>query len=187
MLPRSACRTNLFSSSLWDLVTLTRSHSVDYVNTNMAPFDVCSSSALIFVIDKTTNESIPIVTLIAGRAPENFDMSFVEVETTSNYTYGSDTGPTTINVHSRVVHMEARRSRFTRALTMCLFLVNCALTTCSIYITVLVIFRRVEKNDGTLFLPVTIILTIPTLRSLYPSSLPFGIFLGKTRTLVLRP
>jgi len=150
----------------------------------MAPFDVCSSSALIFVIDKATNESIPIVTLIAGRAPENFDMSFTEApETTSNHTYDSDTGPTTISVGSRVVHMEARRSRFTRALTMCLFLVNWALTTCSIYITVLVVFKRVEKHEGTLFLPVTIILTIPTLRELYPSSLPFGIFLGKSRTL----
>jgi len=149
----------------------------------MAPFDVCSSSALIFAIDKATNKSIPIVTLIAGRAPENFDMSFFEEETTRNYTYDSDTGPTTINVHSKVVRMEARRSRFTRALTMCLFLVNWALTTCSIYLTVLVVFRRVEKNEGTLFLPVTIILTIPTLRDLYPSSLPFGIFLGKSRTL----
>ena len=156
---------------------------MDSVDTNMAPFDVCSSSALIFVIEKATNEPVPIIALIAGRAPENFDMSFVEVETISNYTYDSETGPTTINVSSRIVHMEARRSRFTRALTMCLFLVNWALTTCSIYITVLVVFRRVEKHDGTLFLPVTIILTIPTLRDLYPSSLPFGIFLGKTRAL----
>ena len=183
MLPRLACRNNPLSSSLWDLVTLSRGHAVDYVNTFMAPFDVCSSSALIFAIDKATNESIPIITLIAGRAPENFDMSFTEAETTSNFTYDSATGPTTISVGSRVVHMEARRSQFTRALTMCLFLVNWALTTCSIYITVLVVFKRVKKNEGTLFLPVTIILTIPTLRDLYPSSLPFGIFLGKSRAL----
>jgi len=105
MLPRSTYQTNPPSSSLWDLVTLTRGHAVDYVDTNMAPFDVCYSSALIFVIDKATNEPIPIVTLIAGRAPENFDMTFVEVETTSNYTYDSTTGPTTISVGSRVVHI----------------------------------------------------------------------------------
>jgi len=149
----------------------------------MAPFDVCSSSTVVLVIERATNRPIPIVTIMTGRAPENFDMSSVEVDTMRNYTYDSDTGPTTISVASRIVHMEARRSRFTRALTMCLFLVNWALTTCSIYITVLVVFRRVNTNDGILFLPVTIVLTIPALRILYPSSPPLGIFIGKSRIL----
>jgi len=162
---------------MWDLVTLTRGHSVDHVDTYMAPFDVSSSSALIFAVEKATNEPVPIVSLIAGRAPENFALSFVEVEATSNYTYDSGTGSTTITVGSRLARMEARRSRFARTLTMCLFLVNWALATCSIYITVLVVFNRVVTNEGTLFLPVTIILTIPTLRSFYPTSLPFGIFI----------
>ena len=149
----------------------------------MAPFDVCSSSTLIFVIDKATNEPVPIVTLTAGRAPENFELSSVEVEAVSNYTYVSETGPTTINVNSGVVRIEARRSQFARALTMCLLLVNWALATCSIYITVLVVSRRVETNDSVLLLPVTIILTIPALRALYPGSLSFGIFIGRSRAI----
>ena len=149
----------------------------------MAPFDVCSSSTLIFVIDKATNKPVPIVALTAGRAPENFELSSVQVETTSNYTYVSETGLTTIPVNSGVVRIEARRSRFARALTMCLFLVNWALATCSIYIVVLVISRRVETNDGILFLPVTIILTIPALRALYPGTRSLGIFIGRSRAL----
>jgi len=174
---------NLFSSSVWDLVTFSRNHIVDYFNTNMAPFDTYSLSVLVFVIERATNNPMPIVTLTAGQAPDNFDVSSVEVDTTSNYTYDSETGPTTININSRVAHIEAKRSRFARALTICLFIINWALTTGSIYITVLVVFRRVGINDAILFLPVTIILTVPALRILCPGSLPFGIFIGRSRAL----
>jgi len=149
----------------------------------MAPFDVCSSSTLIFVIERGTNEPVPIVALTAGRAPENFELSSVQMETMSNYTYVSETGPTTISVNSGVVRIEARRSQFARAFTMCLLLANWALATCSIYIAVLVVSRRVETNEGILFLPVTIILTIPALRALYPGSRSFGIFIGRSRAL----
>jgi len=149
----------------------------------MAPFDAYSFSISAFVIEKATNESIPIVTFTAGEAPANFDVSSTEVETTNDYAYDSGTGPATINVHSKLVYIEAKRLRSAQILTMCLFLVNWALTTASIYIVVLVVFKRERMNDAVLLLPVTIILTIPTLRSLYPGLPPFGIYIGMSRAL----
>jgi len=156
---------------------------VDYSDTNVAPFDAYSLGTSVFAIDKATDESIPIVALTVGGATSSFDVSSTEVETTSNYTYDSGTGQTAINVHYKIAHIEVTRSRFAQALIMCLFLVNWALTTASIYIVVLVVFRREGMDDAVLLLPVTIILTIPTLRGLYPGSPPFGIYIGKSRAI----
>jgi len=182
LLSHSTYQTTFFFS-VWELVTFGYMHEVDYLDTDIVPFDVHLLGVSMFVIEKETNQSIPIVTLTTGRAPGNFDLSSTEVETTRNYTYDSDTGPTTINVNARIAQIEAKRSRFPQALTMCLFLVNWTLTVGSIYIVVLVIFGRGGINDAVLLLPVTIILTIPTLRSLYPGSPPFGVFIGKSRAL----
>jgi len=165
---------------VWNLAIFSYYHSAEYLNAIMAPFDTYTFSILAFVIDKGSNQSVPIVTFTASQAPNNPNISSVEVETTSNYTYDSETGPATIIVDSRLVHIEATRSWFARALTMCLFLVNWALTVGSIYI-VLVIFGRGGIDDAVLLLPVTIILTIPTLRNLYSCPLSFGIFIGKPR------
>ena len=162
-----------------DLTTFTYPHFARDFNTDMAPFDVYSLSILAFVIEKGTNKSVPIIKFTASQAPDNFTISFTEMEMTTSYTYDSETGPTTIPVDSRLVHVEARRSRFARAFTMCFFLVNWTLTVGSIYI-VLVVFRR-GVDDADLVFPITLVLTIPTLRGLYPGSPPIGIFIGKPR------
>jgi len=147
----------------------------------MAPFDVYSLSVVMFMINKATNESVPIIAFTTGGAMDNFDISSIGAETTRNYTYDSGAGPTTINVDSKTVHIEAKRTRLVQAVTICLFLINWALTAASIYIVLLVVFGKEEMDDAVLLLPVTIILTIPTLRSLYPGLFPFGIFIGESQ------
>jgi len=170
----------LFSARGLDVIFV--HHDIKYLDTYVAPFDAYSFSALVFVIEKETNQSIPIVTLTAGQASEkNFDVSSVGVKTMNSYTYDSEMGPTTTNVDSGIVYIEAKRSRFAQTLTICLFLINWTLAACSIYIVILVAFRRERTNDAVLLLPVTIILTIPTLRGLYPCSPPFTMFIGKSR------
>jgi len=163
------------------LVPFVVEFTADYPDVDTAPFDGYSLSIPAFVIDTVTNEPIPIITFTVGQAPDSFDISSVEAATTSNYTYDSGTGPTTITVHSKIVHVEVKRSRFAQALTISLLLVNWALTAASIYIMVLVVFRKERMDSVVLLLPVTIILTIPTLRSLYPGPLPLGIYIGKSR------
>ena len=61
-----------------------------------------------------------------------------------------------------------------------LLLINWALALGSTYVTVVVVVRRDKVHDGVLLLPVTIILTIPTLRGLFVGSPPFGIYLGRS-------
>jgi len=166
---------------VYGLISFVAQYTADYPDVDTAPFDGYSLSVPAFVIDTVANEPIPIVAFTVGQAPDSFDISSVEVVTTSNYTYDSGTGPTTIAVHSKIAYIEVKRSRFAQALTISLLLVNWALTAASIYIVVLVVFRKERMNDAVLLLPVTIILTIPTLRGLYPGPLPLGIYIGKSR------
>jgi len=169
-----------FHSSVYILTVFDVDHGVDFYSTVLAPFDAYSLTAFAFVIEKATNTSVPILAFAVGDAPGDFVISSVETKTVSGYTYDSGTGPTTIGVHSSMVWIEARRSQIAQAFTMCLLLINWALTVGSIYIMLIVVFRRGGINEAVLLLPVTIILTIPTLRSLYAGSPPFGIFIGKS-------
>ena len=152
----------------------------------LVPFDAYVLTALMFVIEKATNKSVPIIALAAGEGPDNFVVSSFEDETRSNYTYNPGTGPTTVEVDSNAVVMIVKRSQLAKAFTLCLFIVNIGLAFGSTYVTFVAFSRRGKVHEGVLLLPVTIILTIPTLRGLYAGSPPFGIYLGTSQVLRLR-
>ena len=155
-------------------------HNIDYsIFPGMVPFDFYNLDAAVFMIDKATNASVPIVTFAAAEGPENFAVSSFLTLTKSNYTYDSGTGPVTVEVESASAEIQVKRSRLTKAFTVSLALVNSALTIASAYITLLVVVRREKMNDSFLVLPVTVVLTIPALRGLYVGSPPFGIYLGR--------
>ena len=155
-----------------------------YPYPDFVPFDTYVFSSSAFVIEKATNKSVPIVAFATGRIAGNFVVSFdQELSTMNHFTYDSGMGPTTVEVESHWTQFDARRSRFAQASTLCLLIINWALTIGSIYITLLAVFRR-EKMDAAVFLlPVTIILIIPSLRNLYVGSPPFGVYIGKFWTL----
>lgn len=157
-------------------------HSLDFGDPGSVPFDTYSLSALAFVIEKATNKSVPIITFAAGEGPDNFVVSSIRAQTKNNYAYDSGTGPTTVEVGSSMIVMTVKRSQLARAFTVCLLLINTALTIGSAYITLLVVFRRGGMNDTVLLLPVTIVLTVPALRGLYVGSPPFGIYIGGSRS-----
>ena len=154
-------------------------HSLDFDDQAITPFDLYHFDAFMFIIDKATNTSAPIITFLAGEGPDNFAVLSVYTPTRSNYTYDSGMGPITVEVESAAVDIEVKRSRFAKAFTVCLAIINSALAIASAYITLLVFVRREKMNDSLLVLPVTVVLTIPTLRGLYAGSLPFGIFIGR--------
>ena len=158
-------------------------HSSDFLAWDKIPFDSYSFEAFVFVIEKATNKSVPIVTFAAGEGPNGFIVSSTEDSVVSNYTYDSGTGPTIVEVPSSITLITIERSRLARAFTMCLLLVNSGLAIGSTYVMLLVFFRRDGLDSTVLLLPVTIVLTIPTLRSLYPGSPPFGIYIGRPRVL----
>ena len=157
---------------------------MDYKNPTVVPFDPYFFTASAFVIEKATNKSVPIVAFAAGDGPENFVVSFANTSTYSNFTYDSGTGPTTVPVESSVVWIGAKRSPLARAFTLCLFIVNWALTIGSVYITLLVLVGTGKMDPAVLLLPVTLVLTIPTLRSLYVGSPPFGIYIGEYQVVI---
>ena len=153
-------------------------HNIDSIAGGMVPFENYSLSVLAFVIEKKTNKSIPIIAFVASGRPDNFIIKSTEWRTKSNYTYESGGRSTLGEVESSVVRVTAKRLALAQAFTMCVLFVNSALAIGSAYVTLLVIFRREGVNDTVFLLPVTIVLTIPALRSLYVGSLPFGIYLG---------
>ena len=158
-------------------------HVLDYYYADMVPFDTYFVGALAFVIEKATNHSVPIVTFAACEGSDNFVISSVETPTTSNYTYDSGTGPTTIEVNSSTIEISARRSQLAQAFTMCLLLINWTLALGSTYVTLIAVFSEEKVHEGVLLLPVTLVLTVPALRGLYVGSPPFGIYLGRSRVL----
>ena len=157
-------------------------HPIDVFFPDKVPFDTYDLVISVFVIEKATNKSVPIVTFAAGEGPEDFVVVSTEEDTKSNFTYDSGAGPATVEVESRVAAIGAQRSQLSKAFTLCLFFINWGLTVGSVYITValLVVPRKKEMEAAVFLLPVTVVLTISTLRSLYVGSPPFGIFIGKS-------
>ena len=160
-------------------------HKIFYSYPNAVPFDEYTFSASGFMIEKATNKSLPIAILTATGSRNNFVISSgTWIPTKNNFTYDSGTGPITVEVDSGWMEFEAKRSQFTRAFTMCLFLINWALTIGSIHITLLVVFGGEKMDSAVLLLPITIVLIIPTLRGLYVGSPPYGVYIGKFLGLV---
>ena len=108
----------------------------------IAPFDTYSLSALVFVVEKTTNKSVAITRSAVGGPLNNFITSSVDVETKSNYTYGFGTRSTTVAVESRALEATVGRSTLAQAFTICMLTVNWALTAGSVYIT------RCDHQEG---------------------------------------
>ena len=153
---------------------------------DVVPFDSYFFTASVFVIEKATNKSVPIAAFAAGDGPDNFVVLSSNIPTTNNFTYNPGTGPTTVTVESSLIAMEAKRSQLAEAFTLCLFIVNWALTLGSVYITFFALIGTRRMDPSVLLLPVTLVLTIPTLRELYVSSPPFGIYIGEHQVVISR-
>ena len=156
---------------------------VDAYSPSRVPFDAYTLSVLAFVIEKTTNNSVPIITFAACDRSDNFVFSSTEKLMNSTRNYDPGTGSITEEVYSSLAEIKAKRSHLAQAFTMCLLLINWALTLGSTYVMLVVVVQREKMPEGVLLLPVTIVLTIPTLRSLYVGSPPFGIYIGGSKVL----
>jgi len=170
---------------MYRFTAFTADHATDIFKTDTVPFEAYSLAVSVFVVEKATNSSIPIVKFAVGDSPDNFFVSSTEDREVlmSPFIYDPGTGPTEISAQSSVIDILVKKSQFAQALTICMFIINWALTVGSVYITLVVTFRKEGGSDAILLLPVTIILTIPTLRNLYVGSPPFGVLIGKSRAL----
>jgi len=144
------------------------------------PFDSFSVDTLFKAVDKLTGAAIPIV-----------DASLTETQTSYTKTWESFF-PLVLQANSSSPALPAAnlafilgRSRSVMAFTMILFLVNWLLTLLVLHITVYYIIEnyKSDKKDVAevpreiLLLPVSVILTVPSLRAAMPSVPDFGIML----------
>ena len=158
-------------------------HDLETTTWDAVPFDAYSHRAMAFVIEKVTNKSLPVFTSTTGEGVSGFTTQSVEEQTETNWTHDSETGSTTVVVEASLITITVERSILAQAFTVCLLIINSGLAVGSAYVTLLAVVRREAVNDTVIFFPVTFVLTIPALRSLYPSSPPFGIYLGRSRVL----
>lgn len=154
-------------------------HRVTMDKKYYAPFARYDFVAFAFVIDKATNKSIPITVLAAGDSgPADFTTQSTDVPSRSNFTYSATGGPATAEVESRMMFSTITHSLRAAALIFLMFCLCWVLSLWSVWIAWSVSRQGMEVKDGVAFLPITLIFSIPTIRSLYIGSLPFGVFLG---------
>ena len=96
----------------------------------------------------------------------------------NEFTYDTGHGTVTAQVESRALDLRVHRSVLAQAFTMCMLLVNWALTIGTLYVTLVMLVRRERISEVVLALPITVVLTIPAIQALFVGSPPFGI-LGK--------
>lgn len=144
-----------------------------------APFDTYVLNAFAFVIDTATNQSVPITKFGVADPLINFVTHSVDSPTTNKFTYDAGQGPITIDVESRALELDIRRGVLSRTFTVCMWIVNWALTVGTVYTTLVILVNAQKMSDAVLALPITVILIIPAIRGLYVGAPTFGILLGR--------
>ena len=175
----------LHMRSIWDPPRFTTQHIFDKrgkwdpTQDLTVPFQHYSFSAFAFAIDPATNNSVHIVTLGIFDTPGDFIIRSHDAGDVIEFTYDSGNGMMTTEIESRLLRAEITRSAVAKALAICMFIANWALTIGSVYTTALVAFRRLEANSVVAALPFSALLTIPTIRPPHPDSPPLTISIGE--------
>jgi len=171
--------TLLLASPL-NLVSFVMGHRTTTVRQYATPFDLYGFTMFAFVVESATNKSVPFAVFAVGDSgPVDLTTISVEEETRINFTYVTEDGPTTVEVESLTILAKVVHTTRAVALTVSMFIINWVMSLCSVAIAFIVFRRRGgEVTDGVAFLPITVTLSIPTIRSLYVGSPPFGILLG---------
>jgi hypothetical protein len=151
----------------------------------MVPFEHYDFHAFAFAIDPLTNNSVQIATFGIADTLGDYVIHSYDVEDMMKFTYESGGGLVTTEVESHVLRAEIERSAIAKAFMICLFLGNWAATVSSVYITVLVVFEKLEANSMIAAFPLSALLAIPTIRSLFISPSPLGPPVGKHACVIL--
>ena len=169
--------TALLLFSLLSLPTFDMEHRVIAGGQYLTPLDTYLFEAFVFVVEKATNKSVPIIAFGAGDAePGDYTTTSDAVETTNSFTHDAEGGPITVQVQSYTTAIQVKHSTRARALMFSMFVINWLLTLSSLVVTM--IMANKEVKDGVALLPITIILSIPVIRGLFVGAPPFGIFFG---------
>ncbi|KAG8948798.1 hypothetical protein FRC04_009261 [Tulasnella sp. 424] len=149
----------------------------DWTQQHAYPFDFYWwRTSLVFVNPQNISEDIPLIHVTPTDLTDNFVPS-VSSEVPINQTLVTLDGSVR-TLAGRKVNVRLDRNATTKTFVMMIFFINWGLTIVVLHITVLsLVSKDVRLLEGVVILPVTVILTIPALRALFPESPPFGIFI----------
>ena len=176
--------TPILLPSLLDMISFDKEHRVETGDRWCTPFDHYGFTASAFAVESATNRSVPITLAVGNAGPgdlSDFTTRCQTIPTRTVFTYDVGIGPATVEVESYTTFAEVKRTARARALTLSMFAINWVLALFSVAVAMSLVLKKNVK-EGFAFLPVTIILSIPGVRSLYVGSPPFGIFLGTHET-----
>lgn len=154
--------------------------NLDLAKLPKVDFDHYFFHAFALAIDPTTNHSVPIAAFAVVDIPGDFTVYSHGTAVTTNFTYDSGDGLVTTEVESHVLQVEIKRSVIAKAFAGSLFLINWSLTVSLVYITLRVACKKMEVSIAVAASPLSFLSTIPTIRSLYASSIPLGSSAGES-------
>jgi len=177
--PRTSTNVTLF---VQDFNGFQHTHTMDINNTRLwkhifeheyfYPFDTYALTTTFITLNTVNNTSLPILSLAVSDIVDNFHPdSSVQTDTQSILNNAS--------MHSRTLSLRLQRTDGTRVYVMVLFSTTWLLTIAVIYPTIIALFGTPSNRigDSVALLPMTIVLTLPHLRQLYPDAPAFGLFL----------
>jgi len=148
------------------------------------PYDLYNFAVFVFVIDPATNSSVPILNLeVSNTRMGDFDMMFKTGTSTSNFTFEPPTPNTSVVVTIPTYTAYATVERNYRAFCLLhlMFMVNWTLTMSMVGFTIVIRKTEEKVEESVALLPITMVLSIPAIRSLYIGTPPYGILLGTHR------
>lgn len=172
-----------FPDASQDVVCFQTTHRIGtwtkrgYTEQLMVPFDRYSLRIFAAAIDPTTNNSVHISRFVVAIPLGSFIVISDDVDA-SKLAYIPGNGSSTQYPGSRVLNAEIRRSAIAQTFMISLALINWLLTIGSVYITALVVSRKVEANHPVAALPFSMMLTIPAVRAIYVEPPPLSTSLG---------
>jgi len=151
-------------------------HDIKWGNEFYTPNDNYVFLVPFLAIERATNKSVPIFNLACGGVGSDFIAPSKMGVTRPKFTYETANGSTTVGFESRALEVKIRRSTRAKMLTFSMFAINWILVSCSVITTSLFFSPKRDVKEGFALLPLTVILTIPSIRALYSGSPSFGIF-----------
>lgn len=130
-----------------------------------------------FAVDPSTNLPIDMARFAIANSVDGYTITSRTTNITKDFTYNTDSGPTTTEILAHGLEVGISRSGFTQALTMCMFVTTWVLTIVSTYFA----FSAVKKGRvdfAIVILHASIVLAISGIQKIYTSPPPFGISLG---------
>jgi len=164
-----------FIHSTQGVVCFKTEHRIDpgtkrgYAEQLVVPFDSYTFRTSVTAIDPATNRSLSVVQFAVTSPVGSFVVLSHDADT-SGSTYNPEDSPPASRAGSRVLNVEIKRSKISRAVILSLALLNWLLVVGSVYITALVTSGIMAASNGLALLPFSMLVTIPAVRALYAES-----------------